>query len=108
MFESILDCPRCQKRFHYEHDDGQYPAYIVCPECGEESPSGEFCVLMLCHQCHSKLKVPVEILGDEDNVCPKCGAAIKSDFLDTMHNDLTTIADGEFKRERNSRLTRLL
>ena len=99
MFESILDCPRCQKRFHYEHDDDQYPAYIVCPECGEESPSGEFSVLMLCHQCHSKLKVPVEILGDEDNVCPKCGAAIKSDFLDTMHNDLTTIADGEFKRE---------
>lgn len=99
MFESILDCPKCQKRFHYEHDAGEYPPFIRCPECGEESHSADFSVLILCHQCHSKLKMPLDILHDTDNVCPKCGAAIVADFIDTLHNGLPTIAGNDFKQQ---------
>ena len=91
MFESILDCPKCKKRFHLEFENGEFPAIIVCPECGEESPSEEFWVLLLCHQCHCKLKVPVSIINEKDNLCPKCGAVIRNDFLDTMNNDALTV-----------------
>ena len=102
MFEHILDCPRCGKRFHYEHEGMDFPEVITCPECGESSESGDFEVLLLCHECHVKIKVPLSMLDDEDNRCPKCGAEIRNDRLTHLTQEGMTLtgitADGEKKR----------
>lgn len=94
MFEHILDCPRCKKRFHYEYDGGTYPPLIHCPECGEDSPYEEYSALILCNECRVKIKVPLSILHDEGNACPKCGALIQADHLGLQEADTYTLAEG--------------
>ena len=90
MFEHILDCPQCGHRFHFEHEGRRFPEEIGCPGCGRRSPKGDFEVLLLCHECHVKIKVPLPMLNEAGNCCPKCGAVIPCEPL-TVSLDL---ADG--------------
>ena len=102
MFEYILDCPQCNHRFHYEMEGDFFPEEIDCPECGAFSPAEEYSALILCGECRSKIKVPLDMLNNEDLVCPKCGAGIRPDALASLSGSGTTIADfmpaGEKKR----------
>ena len=91
MFEKILDCPKCKKRFHYECD-GAIPPRIVCPECHAESPMEEYSAVILCSECRAKLKLPLDMLDMPGVVCPKCGQTLVGDSLDLHDEDAVTIA----------------
>ena len=93
MFEHILDCPQCGHRFHYEHDGDEFPADISCPQCGTASPSSSYYALVICNGCRSKLKIPLSMLGNSENACPKCGAEIQNDRLSQLTGTGTTIGD---------------
>ena len=93
MFEHILDCPQCGHRFHYEHDGDEFPADISCPQCGTTSPSSSYYALVICNGCRSKLKIPLSMLGNSENACPKCGAEIQNDRLSQLTGTGTTIGD---------------
>ena len=104
MFERVLDCPQCQKRFHYEYDGEKYPEQIKCPECGKDSPYGDYCALVLCRGCRGKLKIPLDILHEEGNTCPKCGEEIHPDSIGNGDFDSTyTITEG-VSRKQSSRM----
>ena len=104
MFEHILDCPQCGHRFHFEHEGVEFPATITCPECGADSPAGDFEALLICHECHVKIKVPVSILNEEDNCCPKCGAVIHNDRLTDLSQDGNTLAGGNVPAPEKKRM----
>ena len=92
MSAQILECPECERRFRYE-SDGAYPEYIVCPECGRKRPSMDFSALVFCTQCNTKLSVPLDIIGEPDLMCPKCGAGIvigEDSLRTTFGEDLST------------------
>ncbi|MBR2373087.1 MAG: serine/threonine protein kinase, partial [Lentisphaeria bacterium] len=93
MFEKILDCPVCEKRFHYEHEGTVFPELLTCPFCGNEGFYGDYSALLLCTNCRKKLKVPLDILYDEGLSCPQCGAAIQTEEPNEFGTeDGTTIA----------------
>ena len=71
MFAKILDCPKCGERFHYEHGDN-FPPEITCPSCQQSSPARNFFAVTFCPECRSKLKMPLSILNNRNNVCPHC------------------------------------
>ena len=81
MFEHILDCPRCGHRFHYEHEGCDFPEVIHCPGCGMDSGKNDYEVLIFCQECHVKVKLPLSMLNDESNCCPRCGAVIPVERL---------------------------
>lgn len=93
MFEYVLDCPRCKNRFNYELQEGSLPETISCPGCGEESPVEDYYAVVLCSQCRAKLKMPLDMVNEEGNTCPKCGAGIRNDGLSALGEEGTTIAD---------------
>ena len=90
MFEKVLDCPKCRKRFHYECD-GAIPPRIVCPECHVESPMEEYSAVILCSECRAKLKLPLDMLDTPGIVCPKCGQTLVGDSLNLYDEGASTI-----------------
>ena len=86
MFAQILDCPECKKRFHYDHS-GSIPEQITCPLCGANSAAKDFFAIILCPECRKKLKVPLDLLNDPENRCPRCDAPLKPDNTFTDSGD---------------------
>ena len=91
MFEKVLDCPKCRKRFHYECD-GAIPPRIVCPECHAESPMEEYSAVVLCSECRAKLKLPLDMLDNPSVVCPKCGMTLVGASLNLYDEGASTIS----------------
>ena len=92
MFEKILDCPQCGKRFHYEHNGREFPPEIRCPECGEGSPYAEFTALVFCTGCRTKIGIPLDMLYDPDLCCPQCNASLTPDDFSEYESDGNTIS----------------
>ena len=84
MFSQVLDCPFCRKRFNYEQTDKTFPENLTCPECGQTGPYQDFSAIILCHQCRKKVMVPLELLYNDDTLCPHCQTVLKPElpFLD--------------------------
>ena len=84
MFSKVLDCPECGHRFNYDHGDSAFPERITCPGCNKSSHYADFSVLTFCSQCRSKLKIPLDMIFDDDLACPSCGAVVNtaSSFID--------------------------
>ena len=84
MFSQVLDCPFCSKRFNYEQTDKTFPENLTCPECGQTGPYQDFSAIILCHQCRTKVMVPLELLYNDDTLCPHCQTVLKPElpFLD--------------------------
>ena len=95
MFNQVLDCPKCQYRFGFDYEPGQLPENITCPSCGESSPISDYSALNFCSHCHTKLKIPLDIVSDAGIVCPNCGKDLKLDetFFDNQ-NESTFVPDG--------------
>ena len=91
MFSKILDCPECKHRFNYDHEGEEFPEHITCPGCGKSSNFAEFSALTICPQCRSKLKIPLDILFDDDLACPSCGAMLKTTESLVEDSDAVTI-----------------
>lgn len=91
MFEKILECPICKKRFHYEHEGKDFPAFITCPECSNASPFQDFDALVFCGECRCKIKVPLEYLYEPGLQCPQCSAVLMPEELSDSA-DAQTIA----------------
>ena len=91
MFEHILDCPQCGKRFHFNHEGNVLPEKIACPECGVISPCNDYFVIVLCNGCRSKLKIPAVMLNESGNLCPKCGEEIHPDVFEYFSDGGVTI-----------------
>ena len=80
MSSKILDCPECHHRFNFEYEN-ELPDSISCPGCGKTSPKDEYSALVICHSCRTKLRIPLDILYDPDNSCPKCGVKLDPQTL---------------------------
>ncbi|MBR2719973.1 MAG: protein kinase, partial [Lentisphaeria bacterium] len=93
MFSSILDCPECEHRFNFEHDDGTFPEIISCPACGISRGYREFSALLFCPGCRTKIKVPLDMVFDENIRCPKCNAAFNTG-QNLLDDDYGSTLDG--------------
>ncbi len=94
MFSKVLDCPECNHRFNFEHDSKEFPARITCPGCGKSSDYADFSALTFCTNCSTKLKIPLDVLYDDDLVCPKCGNSVVADNVWQIDEDASTFAGG--------------
>ena len=75
MFADILECPTCRKRFRFETDKA-FPDRIVCPGCGGAAAWQDYFAVVVCPGCRAPVGVPLDMLGDDGNKCPRCGTAI--------------------------------
>ena len=80
MFSKVLDCPSCGTRFSYEHEGMIFPEQISCPKCGVSRAYKEFSALIFCQECRAKLRVPLDILFDNDLSCPDCGSLLNANI----------------------------
>ena len=80
MFAHILECPSCRKRFRFE-SDREFPAEIVCPGCWSTAAWQEYFAVVFCPGCRAPVGIPLDMLGDDGNKCPKCGTAIPPDSV---------------------------
>ncbi len=94
MFSKVLDCPVCQHRFNFDHEGDNFPEQICCPNCQTSSVYSEFSAMTFCPQCRTKLKIPLDILFDDDLSCPSCGALLNNQesFEDTAASTITNNA----------------
>ena len=105
MFSQILDCPVCSHRFSYEHGENHFPESIPCPACGQISPAFDFSALTLCHECQSKLKIPLDDLFRNDLTCPQCGSHVDTQASYIHENALPAFDDnGKNARTVHKRL----
>ena len=80
MATKILNCAKCKHRFPLEHH-GSLPEHISCPECGFAGGQADFSALIICQKCRAKLSLPLDIIYDDDNVCPRCGQDLDPETL---------------------------
>ncbi len=92
MFSKVLDCPACNNRFLFEHDNenGVFPEKITCPECGASNFSGDFSAVIFCPGCRSKLRIPLDIINDPGISCPQCGIDLGNVNTLPGDDDMTT------------------
>ncbi|MBR7131835.1 MAG: protein kinase [Lentisphaeria bacterium] len=80
MAEKVLNCSKCSHRFSFEHQ-GELPDKFVCPQCHHEGGKAEFSALVICNKCRAKLSLPLDIIYDRDNICPRCGQELDPETL---------------------------
>ena len=92
MFSKVLDCPACNNRFLFEHDNenGVFPEKITCPECEASNFSGDFSAVIFCPGCRSKLRIPLDIINDPGISCPQCGIDLGNVNTLPGDDDMTT------------------
>ena len=78
MFGKVLECLVCNHRFNYDHTGDDFPEYITCPSCHNNSRSSDYSALTFCPQCRTKLKIPLDIISDDSLSCPDCGTMLNA------------------------------
>ena len=92
MFSKILDCPECKFRFQYDYEN-ELPEIITCPSCKNSTSAENYAALIFCPECRAKLKIPLTIINDPDNICPQCGCNLKAATLLEENKFTATFAD---------------
>ena len=100
MFSKVLDCPECKHRFNFEHSGDDFPEMITCPECKTSRVYSEYSAMTLCSQCRAKLKIPLDILFDEDLSCPNCGVFLNAHGKFTEDTAASTITNNAADRRQ--------
>ena len=92
MFSKVLDCPSCNGRFMFEHDNdsGKFPEKITCPQCGASNFTGDYSAINFCPGCRAKLRIPLDIISDPDLSCPQCGISLGDLHTVPGDDDMTT------------------
>ena len=106
MFSSVLDCPACSHRFHYEHQTENIPDEITCPECGRSSSCEDFSALLFCPHCRSKLKVPLNLLHESSLMCPRCNGILNDNSVSLNEEDYESTYDGHGHLQSFQRMLR--
>ena len=100
MFSKVLDCPECKHRFNFDHSGDDFPERITCPECKTSRLYSEYSAMTLCSQCRAKLKIPLDILFDEDLSCPNCGVFLNAHGKFTEDTAASTITNNAADRRQ--------
>ena len=100
MFSKVLECPECKHRFNFDHSGDDFPERITCPECKTCRGYSEYSAMTFCTQCRSKLKIPLDILFDEDLSCPNCGVFLNAHGKFTEDTAASTITNNAADRRQ--------
>ena len=100
MFSKVLECPECKHRFNFDHSGDDFPERITCPECKTSRVYSEYSAMTFCNQCRAKLKIPLDILFDEDLSCPNCGVFLNAHGKFTEDTAASTITNNAADRRQ--------